>query len=66
MHQKCRETEGPSTETAAQAWRQKAAQCRRLAISVADRQTSEALTKLAEEYEREAASLEAANQTSRD
>jgi len=33
----------------------KAAQCRRLAIGIADRQTCEALATLAEEYEREAA-----------
>lgn len=38
----------------------KAARCRRLATSIADRQTVEALTALANEYEQEAAALAAA------
>jgi hypothetical protein len=54
MQMDSHETTGEAPSGAVNALRDKAAQCRRLACSIADRQTVEALNALAEEYERDA------------
>ena len=56
MHRKFEEAEGDLPRCEADGLRDKAAQCRRLAIGIADYQTANALKALADEYERDATS----------
>ncbi|RYY26442.1 MAG: hypothetical protein EOP62_09915 [Sphingomonadales bacterium] len=54
MHNMFEQVQGEVPREEADRLRHKAAQCRRLAIGIADHQTSIALKALAEEYERDA------------
>ncbi|MBX3564798.1 MAG: hypothetical protein KF730_09505 [Sphingomonas sp.] len=63
MHKNFEEAEGGLPLDEAEKLRVKAAQCRRLAVGIADYQTANALKALADEYERDAGAT-TARQTS--
>jgi hypothetical protein len=54
MHKNFDEAESELSHDQAERLRAKAAQCRRLAIGIADHQTANALKALADEYDRDA------------